>query len=116
MQHVIRFNGRISWEGQANGLPETIYAFLIFDGDDSKKMNELIESQSLAFVRSQCMIVQRDQGKVIDLRQTPQDRMLVPMHWIVNIAVDINPMVGELSQADETGVERFKDGTEPVKQ
>jgi hypothetical protein len=116
MQHIIRFNGHISRDGQANGLPEIIYAFLLFDGDDTEEMNKLIESQSVAFVRSQAMIVQRNQGKVIDLRQTPQDRMLVPMHWIVNVSVDINPIIGELSYADSEGIERFKDGSEPVKQ
>jgi hypothetical protein len=30
-QYVIRFNGRISWEGQANGITYVIYAFLLFD-------------------------------------------------------------------------------------
>lgn len=115
-QYVIRFTGKISWDGQANGLPPEIYGFLIFEGDDTSAINALIESQASAFVRSQVMLVQRDQGKIIDLRQTPQDRMLVPMRWIVNIRADVHLMVGELSVTDEQGVERLKNGEEPVKQ
>ena len=115
-QYVIRFTGHVSWDGQVNGLPKEIYAFLIFEGDDRNAINALIESQSTAFVRSQVMLVQREQGKIIDLRQTPADRMLVPMRWIVNIECDIHPMIGELSVADEHGVERLKNGEQPVKQ
>jgi hypothetical protein len=116
MQHVIKFTGKISWDGRANGLPEEIYAFVIFDGDDSKQINNIIEAQGTAFVRSQAMYVQRDQGQVIDIRQIPQDRILVPMCWIVSIAVTVTPLVGELSLGDEDGVERLKDGSEPPKQ
>ena len=120
MQYVIRFTGKVSWEGQANGLPEEIYAFLIFDSEgkegESATINHLIETQAAAFVRSQAMLVQRDQGKTVDIRQTPADRMLVPMRWIVNILVDVHNIIGELSQADEQGTEKLKDGKEPVKQ
>ena len=107
MQHVIRFTGKISWEGQANGLPSAIYAYMIFDGDDSKEINALIEGQAGNFLRGQAMAVQSDQGKVIDIRQVPQDRMLVPMRWIVCISVDVITMTGELPIADEEGVERL---------
>jgi hypothetical protein len=116
MQHVIRFNGRISWEGRASGLPETIYAFLIYDGDDRDGINRLIETQVSNFLKAQAMMVQKDQGQIIDLRKIPQDRMVVPMRWIAFMDVNVMPLTGELSQADEDGVERFKDGSEPEKQ
>lgn len=114
-QYLIRFNGHISWEGQSNGLPSVIFAFLIFEGDDTNFINQLIETQTAAFLRSNAMYVQRDQGKIVDLRQTPQDRMVVPLHWITNITVDIKRLIGELSEADEAGVERLKDGKKPLK-
>jgi|ERR1700676_2922890 len=115
-QHVIRFTGKISWEGRVNGLPDEIYAFLTFDKYDREAFNNAIVAQSEAFVRSQVMVVQRDQGQIIDLNQMPQERMLVPFKWIVNISVAVHPVVGEISIPDEDGIELLKDGTEPVKQ
>lgn len=114
-QYVIRFTGKISWEGQSNGLPPEIYAFLIFEGNDNAAINRLIESQFDAFVRIQGMAVQKEQGKIIDIRQTPADRMFVPMRWIVHINIGIHRLVGELSQPDEQKVERLADGSEPQK-
>ena len=116
MQHLIRFNASISWEGQANGLPPVINAYLIFDGDDRSQINALIEAQAGYFLRAQAIAVQKDQGQIIDIRQVPQDRMLVPMKWIVKVTTDVIPLVGELSEANENGVEVLKDGTEPIKQ
>jgi len=116
MQHVIRFIGDISWEGQANGLPPQIFAYIIYDGDDHAAINNHIEAQAGAFLRIQAMAVQRDQGQVIDLRQIPQDRMLVPMKWIVRITTTVTPLIGELPEADNEGVERLKSGEEPLKQ
>src|SRR5579864_1929580 len=114
--HVIRFNGHISWDGQANGLPPTIHAYLIFEGSITQEIINMIELQSGVFLKSQAMAVQRDQGKIIDLRKVPQDRMLVPMRWIVSLDVDVIPMTGELPMPDEAGVERLSDGSEPPKQ
>lgn len=114
-QYVIRFVGKISWDGQTNGLPPEIYAYLIFEGDDKKDIDSLIEMQSGSFIRMQAMAVQREQGKIIDLRLTPAERMLVPFRWIVSLSADIRRMTGELSTADESGVERFSDGKEPLK-
>jgi hypothetical protein len=93
-----------------------IYAYLIFDGNDSAAINQLIETQAGYFLRAQTMAVQKNQGAIIDVRQVPQDRMLVPMRWIVNITADVFPLVGELSETNEQGVEVLKDGTEPIKQ
>ncbi len=115
MQYVIQFNGHISWEGQSNGLPSVIRAFLIFDGDDRNAINNLIESQSSAFIRSQAFYAQKDQGQIVDLRVTPSDRMLVPFCWIVKIDVDLFPLTAELPEADEHGVQRLKNGEEPLK-
>ena len=115
MQHVIRFNGHITWEGQANGLPPVIWAFLVVDGANDQFIVEQIEIQTAAFLRSQAMFVQREQGKVIDLRLTPAGRMVVPFHEIAYIDVDVLPLIGELSY-EEDGVEKLSDGAEPVKQ
>ena|SRR5713226_150509 len=116
MNHVIRFNGHITWEGRSNGLPEVIYAFIITEGADATFITKVIEDQSRAFIVSQAMYVQREQGKIIDIRQTPQDRTLVPFHNIAFIDVSVFPMTGELSTPDEAGVERLTNGKEPVKQ
>jgi len=115
-QYVIRFNAKISWEGQSNGLPPVIYSYVIYEGDDSSTINKIIEDQAAVFIRCQCMAAQKDQGSLIDLRQTPQERMLVPFRWIVTITTDVIKMVGEMSDPDEHGVERLDDGSEPLKQ
>jgi hypothetical protein len=116
MDHVIRFNGHVSWDGRANGLPETIYAFLMMKGYDRAMYNQAIEAQFAAFAASQFMVVAKDQGSLIDARQMPADRMAVPIRWITCIDVNIIPMVGELSLPDEKGVERLDNGEEPLKQ
>ncbi len=115
-QVVVRFNGHISWKGQADGLPPTIFAFLIAQDCDMPIIAKLIEDQSGAFIRSQAMYVQREQGKIIDLRIKPQDRMVVPFHNIAFMTVDLINIAGELSEPDENGVERLSNGQEPVKQ
>jgi len=120
MQYVIRFNGHISWEGQSNGLPPVIYAYIVFEGSDGAEdktaISNAIEVQTRAFISWQSMAVQREQGKILDIRAAGNNRMLVPFRWITHIDVDVLPMTGELSEADESGVERLKDGTEPQKQ
>jgi hypothetical protein len=115
-QYVIKFIGKISWEGQSNGLPPEIYAYIVYEGDNAKDIANIMEQQSAAFLRMQAMAVQKDQGQIIDLNQTPADRMLVPMCWIVSISANVVKLVGELSTPDVDGVERLTDGTEPVKQ
>jgi hypothetical protein len=116
MDHAIRFNGHISTDGQANGLPPVIYAFLLMKGYDAKMYDEAIEAQAGAFVRMQAMICQRDQGALIDIMKMPADRMIVPMKWIVKMDVSIFPMTGEMTMPDTDGVERLENGDEPVKQ
>ncbi len=115
-QMVIRFNGHITWAGRANGLPDTIYAFLIVQDVELGMVNKLIEEQQGAFIRSQAMYVQREQGKIIDLRFHAHERMLVPFHNIALMTVDLINMDGTVSEPDENGVERLPDGSEPTKQ
>lgn len=121
MQYLLTFVGKISWEGRQNDLPEEIYAFLIYDENGAPaetttpNINKLIEDQMVAFLKAQGMFVQRDQGQVIDLRVTPQDRMYVPFRWVVHLRVTLKPLAVELSNPDEHGVERMKDGSVPTK-
>lgn len=116
MQTLIRFNGYITWDGQSNGLPETIYAFILLEDPDPKLIIKMIEEQLSSFVRAQCMFVQREQGKPIDLRSQPAGRMAVPFHNISLIDIDVLPVTGEFSEADENGIERLANGEEPLKQ
>ena len=115
-QYVPRFIGKVSWEGRANGLSPEIYGYIIYEGDNTAQINEILEAQSASFIHMQAMAVQKDQGKIIDIRQTPSDRMLVPFRWLVSMSCDIHKMVGELSNPDENGIERLSNGDEPAKQ
>lgn len=110
---VIRFNGHITARGRGDGLPHTIFAFVIVQNADMNLINKVVEDQSKAFVNCQAMYVQRNQGKVIDCRINAQDRTLVPFHNISHITVDLVNMAGELSEPDAEGVERLSDGTTP---
>lgn len=112
-QHVIKITGKISWEGRMNGLPEEISAYIIYTGDDPAMINTIIENEIGTFARYQMMFAQRDQGQIIDLKQTPQDRIGVPFRWVVNFYVTVTKLIGELSEADDTGVEVLTDGTKP---
>jgi hypothetical protein len=115
-QYVLRFTAKVSWDGQANGLPPHLFAFVLVSGYDAQVFSKIVEDQAGAFIRMQAFCCQKDQGQVIDLHQNPQERMIVPFRWIVNISADVTKLVGELSHADEEGVERYEDGKEPVKQ
>lgn len=116
MQTLIRFNGHITWEGRTNGLPEVIYAFVILDEATPEFIVQMIEQQMNWFTSRQLMFVQREQGEVIDIRTAIAQRMAVPFHTIAFIDVDVMPLTGELSNPDESGVERLSNGEEPVKQ
>ncbi len=119
-QHVLIFHGKISWEGQANGLPDQVDAFLLFDdaGVNEKQFKSVItialEQQMLEFTKAQGMYVQRDQGQVLDIRATVLDRMFVPFKWIVYITPVLTRLTGELSQTDEDGKEILANGSVPV--
>lgn len=113
---VVRFNGHITWEGQAAGLPKVVFAFVIVQNADRELINKVVEEQSFAFISRQVLFVQRDQGKVIDCRINAQDRMMVPFHSIAYMSVDLVNMTGELSEPDAEGVERLADGNVPLVQ
>ena len=114
--YIIDFVAKTSWEGRINGLPNELHAYLLFDGYNRKAFDDAIEAQTAVFLKVNAFFCQSDQGQVIDLRQMPQDRMLVPIRWIVDMKVRVINVVGEISQADEQGVERLADGSEPKKQ
>ncbi len=118
-QYALKFTGKISWEGQSNGLPPEIYAYVILEGEGGPQekvfIDQTIEQQVMAFVRMQTMVVQRNQGEMIDLKQTPADRILVPFKWIVNISASIHPLGAELTNANEAGVELLRNGETPLK-
>ena len=119
-QHVLIFAGKVSWEGQSNGLPEHIEAFLLFDdaGANEKQFKTVVtaalEQQMLEFTKAQGMYVQRDQGQILDLKSTVLDRMFVPFKWIVYITPVLTRLTGELSQTDEDGKEILANGSVPV--
>lgn len=115
MQTLVRFNGHITWEGRANGLPEIIHAFLILEEPTQEFITQMIEKEMNFFTARQCMFVQRNQTEIIDAR-TIAGRMAVMFHNIAFIDVDVIPLTGELSNPDESGVERLENGEEPAKQ
>ena len=116
-QYALKFTGKISWEGRMNGLPDEIYAYIMVETDgglgEKAFIDGTIEQQSMAFIRMQAMAVQRDQGSMIDLRQTPADRILVPFRWIVSISTSIHRFGEEMPEPDENGAQRLKDGSTP---
>jgi hypothetical protein len=113
LQHVIKITAHISWEGRANGLPEEVSAYVIYTGENPADVNAIIEAEISTFARYQMMFVQRDQGQVIDIRLTPQDRIGIPFHWIVNFSITVSKLGAELSEANEEGLEVFQDGSKP---
>lgn len=114
--HVIRFTGKISWEGRANGLPENVYAFLFFQAYDRDVFQRAIDDKIMGFAHHGGMDCQTVQGEIIDLDRMPQDFMFVPMSWIVRIKPDIIHLSQPMSLPDENNVERLPDGSEPLKQ
>lgn len=113
VKQALRFTGKISWEGRENGLPEFVYQYSLFADFNKEQINALLEQENHQHMHDQGMHVSRDQGQIIDLSQIPQDRMFVPMKWIVCIRPDIITFNPELSLPDADGVERFSDGSEP---
>lgn len=114
--HVIRFTGKISWQGRANGLPENIYAFLFFHSYDRALFSREIDSQMMQFTHEHGMHCQTVQGEVIDLDRMPQDRMFVPMQWIVRIKPEVIHLSSPMTLPDEDNTERLPDGTQPLVQ
>jgi hypothetical protein len=113
LQHVIKITARISWEGRTNGLPEEVSSYVIYTGENPADIGGIIEAEIGTFARYQMMFAQRDQGQIIDLHMTPQDRIGIPFRWIVNFYITVTKLGAELSEANEEGVEVFQDGSKP---
>ena len=108
---IIRFVGKISWEGRMNGLPNEIYAFIFFDSRlPAQQISKLIEDQLAIYRNLGGMPVERDQGQIIDMQASLADRVLVPMQWIVHIHPQLMPISGPTPMRDEEGIERLPDG------
>ena len=113
---ILRFVGKISWEGQANGLPPEIFSYIFFDARySSGKIAELIEQQLSVYRLIGGMPVEKNQGAVIDVKRSIVDRMIVPWHWIVYIHPEVITIPGDTPLPDEDGVERQSDGTQALK-
>jgi hypothetical protein len=113
-QYLIRFNGHISWEGRSNGLPETIYSSVVYDGEVNG-MLEAVAQQSKRACGMGGMMVEKEPGKLTEVGKISTNVMFVPMHWIVSMDVSILRLNGEMPLPDEQGIERLKDGSTPTK-
>lgn len=113
---ILRFVGKISWEGRTNGLPEEIYSFVFYDSRFTPtQISKLVEDQLAVYRNMGGMPVERDQGQIIDLRASLADRVLIPFNWIVYIHPEIMPIAGPTPLSDESGVERLPDGKKAPK-
>ena len=116
LHHVIRFTGKISWQGRANGLPEKVHAFLFYQEYNRELFQKAIDDTIMRFAHHGGMDCQTVQGDIIDLDRMPQDFMFVPIQWIVSIKPEVIHLSHPLSLPDENNVERLPDGTEPQPQ
>lgn len=113
---ILRFTGKISWEGQANGLPPEIFTYIFYRADiPTEEVTRMIETQFAVYRQLGGMPVEKDQGQIIDTRRTIMDRILVKDRWIVSIHPDIVPIPGETPLADDEGVERLPNGQPALK-
>lgn len=108
---ILRFRGKISWEGRMNGLPPEIFAFEAYDASlPQVAVLQIIEKNLALMKHLGGMAVQRNQGAIIDPQATIADRIFVPWNWIVHVHPEILPITN-MPVADEEGVERMHDGT-----
>jgi hypothetical protein len=114
VQTLIDLIAVISWEGQSNDIPEELHSYIIYDGDETDAINNIIEGELHRFAKYQMFFAQRDQGQIVDLKQTPQDRIAVPLHWVVCLRAETRKLGAELSETGEDGKERFADGSTPL--
>jgi hypothetical protein len=114
MQQIIRFVGKISLEGQANGLPSEIYAFMTLQDANNEVVIDAAAKQFAAFRNMGGMIVEKNQGALDNRQVAWLTRMFVPFGWIVNITLALNNLTKDVPQPDETGVERLTDGSKAV--
>jgi hypothetical protein len=115
MQQIVKFIGKISFEGQMNDLPPEIYGFVTMQDADNKLMSDVIAGQFGRYREMGGMVVEKDQGAFVNREITWLGHMFVPFEWIVRITVALVNLSQEISLPDEKGVERLVDGTELVK-
>jgi hypothetical protein len=108
---LLRFTGKISFEGRNNGLPDEIYRFEAYDASSPPSAVIQIIEKNLAIMRNVGgMIVQKDQGSMVDPRTTIADNILVPWHWIVEVSTDVVVLSNDMPLPDDDGVERLPSG------
>lgn len=115
MQQVIKFIGKISLVGQANGLPPEIYGFLVLQDANNAVIADAVANEFGRYRQMGGMVVEKNQGAPIDMQVSWLSRMYVPFEWIVNISVSLNNLSHEITITDEKGVERLGNGSEAVK-
>jgi hypothetical protein len=116
MQQIIKFTGKISREGQMNGLPTEIYGFITLQDANYEMMSQAIADQFGRYRNMGGMISETVQGTPMDLQASWLVRMYVPSNWIVKIEVSLHNLGKDISVAGKDGVERYADDSEPVKQ
>jgi hypothetical protein len=114
MQQIIKFIGKISFEGQMNDLPPEIYGFVTLQDANNKTVTDAIAGQFGRYREMGGMVSEKNQGAPINLQVTWLGHMYVPFNWIVSIQVALINLTQEISVPDEQGVERLSDGTKLV--
>lgn len=98
----ITFTGHISWEGQANGLPKEIQAFMVIEADTKAGIAKAIEHQSNALFVAGGMAVSKTPAAIKDPSKLDLDRMFVPMHWITYVDTQVRRIQNvEVPEDDE---------------
>jgi hypothetical protein len=115
MQQIIKFIGKISIEGQANGLPSEIFGFVTLQDADNKTISDVIADQFGRYRQMGGMVVERNQGSPVNMEVNWLGHMYVPFEWIVRVTLALHNLGQEISLPDEKGVERLNDGTALVK-
>jgi hypothetical protein len=115
MHQVIKFVGKISLAGRANGLPDEIYGFVTIQDGDNAAISNVIAAQFGRYREMGGMVVEKNQGSLVNREITWLGHMFVSFEWIVRITVELANLTQEISLPDEKGVERLVDGTELVK-
>jgi len=99
----ITFTGHISREGQLEGLPKEIYAFMLIETDSKGGIVKAIERQSAEFFVAGGMAVSKDPAATRDPNKLDLNRMFVPMHWIAFIDVQVRQVVNIDGPTDKEG-------------
>ena len=86
----IKWVAKISTEGQANGLPQEIYAYsFVIDSNPNDAKTQiawLIEHEMNRFAKNGGLPVEVIPAKLTDFTRLDPNRKIVPMNWIVELA------------------------------